>query len=396
MNTAWINPQIIIGNTATGSYYYARPLIVEAIWEQLNVGNHVLLAAPRRVGKSSVMLAMIEECPENTKCIFRNIQSIKSANEFYKRFYDLIIYCLSRFEKSTNWFSEWFKGIKIEEITLEGVKFGDRKDIDYLAEINKVLPLLRSKDVKVVLFLDELPEVLYNLHKNNQNEEASSILDNLRTWRQNPLLKENFGLVLAGSVGIHHVVKIIEGRISDLNDLKTIDFEPLTEEEAFEYIDWATQKATVQYNDELKTLLLSKIHYYLPYFINLMLDEINKIARKAGSSNITAQTIDAAFDTIVKNSDHFKEWKNRLFDYFPDNEADFLNEVLTYIAHQGAVNQRQLYDLAHKHNKKRDYIEFMNGLEKDGYITEQNEQYVFVSPFLKAFWKRSNPIYDAE
>jgi uncharacterized protein len=36
----------------------------------------------------------------------------------------------------------------------------------------------------------------------------------------------------------------------------------------------------------------------------------------------------------------------------------------------------------------------IQGLEHDGYITEQKEQYVFISPFLKAFWKNDNPIYD--
>lgn len=55
----WINPKIIIGNTATGAYYYDRPDIVANIWEQIMIGNHVLLAAPRRVGKSSIMKFMI-------------------------------------------------------------------------------------------------------------------------------------------------------------------------------------------------------------------------------------------------------------------------------------------------------------------------------------------------
>lgn len=396
MSVDWISPKIIIGPTAKGSYYYNRPQIVAAIWEQINTGTHVLLAAPRRVGKSSVMEFMVENCEESTKCVFRNIQGIKSSDEFYKRFYELIIFCLSKFDKAKSRFAGWFKEINFEEITLEGVKFGDRKSINYLEEIGSILPKLQSEKVKVVLFLDELPEVLHNLYKAGKKEEASSILDNLRVWRQDVRLKDCFCLVLAGSVGIHHVVKTIEGRTSDLNDLKTIDFEPLNYEEASDYVDRVTYEATVQYNDELKAFLLSKIHYYLPYFINLMLDEINKIARKTGNTTISQKSIDTAFDAIVKNSDHFKEWKNRLFDYFPADDAEYMNEVLTYIAHKEAINKRKLYDLASKYNKKNVYVDMMDGLEKDGYITEQDDQYVFVSPFLKAYWKRNNPIYDGE
>jgi hypothetical protein len=396
MSVEWSSPKIIIGPTAKGSYYYNRPQIVEAIWEQINTGTHVLLAAPRRVGKSSVMEFMVENCDEGTKCVFRNIQGIKSSDEFYKRFYELIIFCLSKFDKSKNWLADLFKGIIIEEVTLEGVKFSDRKSMNYLEEIDRILPKLQYEKVKVVLFLDELPEVLHNLYKAGKKEEAGSILDNLRVWRQDARLKESFCLVLAGSVGIHHVVKTIEGRTSDLNDLKTVDFEPLTYEEASEYVDRVTHEATVQYDEELKTFLLSKIHYYLPYFINLMLDEINKIARKKTNPLITQQSIDVAFDAVVKNSDYFKEWKNRLFDYFPANDAEYMNEVLTYIAHKDTINKRKLYDLAAKYNKKNVYVDMMDGLEKDGYITEQNDQYIFVSPFLKAFWKRNNPIYDGD
>lgn len=202
--------------------------------------------------------------------------------------------------------------------------------------------------------------------------------------------------MLAGSVGIHHIVKAIEGRTADINDFGIVAFEALTRSEADDYVTWATKDAAVQYDQVFLDHLLSKINYFIPYFINLMLDEINKAARKVDSPVISPQLIDAAFDTIVKNNDHFKEWKNRLFDYFAAQEAGFLNEALIYIAHRNAINHHQLYDMALKHGKKDTYMELIRGLEHDGYITEQGEHFVFMSPFLQAFWKRDNPVYDHE
>lgn len=392
----WIGPKIIIGSTATGDYYFDRPWIVSQIWEEIQKGNHVLIAAPRRVGKSSVMEFMVNHCPEGTKCLFKNIQGIKSEDEFYKQLYELIVLCLSKFQRNTNWLGDFLGGISIEEITMEGVKFGDKKQLNYLDEINKVLPKLSSNALKIVLFIDELPEVLNNLHKANQTTEASNIIDNLRGWRQMPVLKNHFSMVLAGSVGIHHVVKAIDGRVSDLNDLRKIDFEALSPAEAQAYIAWATDGATVQYEEPLQTYLLDKIACPIPYFINLMLDAINKQALKTRTSAITVAQIDEAFERVVKHDDHFVEWKNRLFQYFPAHESSFMNEVLTFIAHKNKINKRKLYDLAIKHQRTQDYIEIMDGLERDGYITEQADSYVFISPFLKAFWKRSNPIYDGK
>ncbi len=127
MTDNWIGPKIIIGNTATGEYYFQRPEIEEMIWEEILKGNHVLIAAPRRVGKSSIMQAMLEKHPDNTRCIFENIQSIKSEAEYYQRFYELLVQCLNKFEKGMEWLQNFVKGIAIEEFTLEGVKFSPKK-----------------------------------------------------------------------------------------------------------------------------------------------------------------------------------------------------------------------------------------------------------------------------
>jgi len=394
MNTDWKDPKIIVGPTAIGDYYYPRPQIEANIWDEIQKGGHVLLAAPRRVGKSSVMQAMLKNCPENTQCVFKNIQGVQSEAEFYQQFFELVLHCLKQFERGKNWLGNLFQHLNIEEITLDGVKFGERKPTNYAEEINLILQKIGQQQVKIVLLLDELPEVLNNLYKKGRREEASSILDHLRQWRQSPETRNHFSLVLAGSVGIHHIVKALEGRTADINDFAIVPFEALTREEASDYIAWATKDATVQYDLPMLTHLLTKINYFIPYFINLMLDEINKAARKKNHSTLDIQAIDTAIGMIVKNNDHFKEWKNRLFEYFTVEESGFLNETLIFIAHRHAINQRQLYNLALKHGKKDTYMELIRGLEHDGYIIELEGDLMFVSPFLQAFWKADNPIYD--
>ncbi|MBL7826133.1 MAG: hypothetical protein JNJ57_05840 [Saprospiraceae bacterium] len=393
METKWINPRTNIGNIVSGEYYYPRPFIETCIWEEIEKGNHVLLAAPRRVGKSSVMVALTENCPENTRCLYQNIQSIKSEAEYYRRFYELLLHCLSRFNKGINWVSQFVKGIKIEEITLDGVKFGDKRDINFEQELKSLLNQIAKSDVRIVLLLDELPEILNSLHKQKRDEEAGNILNHLRELRQNPDLRGRLSIVLAGSVGIQHVVKIIEGRIADINDFNLVPFDPLSRQEAYQYINWATKDATVQYETELAEHLLDQVQHFIPYFLNLMLDEINKSARRVNQPDIQKSHIDAAFTAVVKNSDHFKEWKNRLNDYFEPLEKAYLMEVLIHIAHTDGISPQRLFDFAVKHQLQYSYMDLVHGLEHDGYITEYSGQYRFVSPFLQAYWRRDNPVY---
>ena len=395
MNTNWTDPNFVIGDAAKGSNFYLRDDIIENVWDELKKGNSVLLAAPRRVGKTSIMQYMEQNAVDCYKLIFSNIQGVNSANELFERIYTLLLNCLNKTKKAINWLENFKNTIKITNISINGISF-ETKPTDFLKATNDLLIAINDiQEVeKIILLLDELPEVLLRISETNK-EDAISILKNIRHWRQQPGMNKKVKLVLAGSVGIHYVVDKIEKRNTDLNDLRIIDFKPLSNNEVHKYIDWATEGATVTYNLELKEYLLSKIQYFVPYFINLLLDKINEQARKVNNPKITTQSIDAAFDIVVKHRDHFEDWKQRLQDYMPKEDFNFVNEILIHTAHKGHISLQEIYDKAVKHNKTADYMDFMGDLEKDGYITEIEDEYRFMSPFLSAFWEKNNPIYNA-
>lgn len=393
MINEWNSPKIIIGPVATGDYYYHRLEIVEDIWEELEKGNFVLIAAPRRVGKTSVMKFMVENPKENYKLIFENIQGINSEDDFYKMIYKLILSCLNDSKKIKTWFKNYLKSKSISEVDFKGSFKITNQKIDYLEEINNVIPQLDTDSENIILLIDELPEVLHNLYKNNKKEQAISILKNMRSWRQDSRFKK-MQFVLAGSIGIHYVVNTIEGRNSDLNDLRKVYCNPLNWNQTNEYIEWATRDATVKYNEELKEYLLNKIQYFVPYFINIVLSEIDKTAKRNKNPEILTQSIDSAFEIVIKENDHFKDWKKRLSDYLSNENFLFVNEILIQIAHKESITIQEIYDKAIKHNKTSDYMDFISDLEQDGYIIENDKKYIFISPFLKEFWKRNNPIYN--
>ena len=237
--------------------------------------------------------------------------------------------------------------------------------------------------------------MLHNLHKKGENQIAKNINKNLRHWRQQTGF-EKLQFILAGSVGIHYVINLIEGRTSDINDLNKIYYKPLndSEGEVDDYINWVTKDATIKYDDELKKYLKSKIQYFVPYFINLMLDEINRMAMKNRNLKITNLEIDFAFNKIIKNNDYFSDWKKRLIDYMPKDDFKFVNDILKHIAHKEAITIQEIYNKAVKFNKEEDYMGFVRDLINDGYIVENYGKYIFISPFLKEFWKLDNPIYN--
>ena len=393
MSENWKSPNTVVGSVARGNNYFERQEIIDNIWREIEKDNYILIAAPRRVGKTSVMIHMVENSKEGYKLIFENVQGNKSETEFYKTLYRLILSCLTKGKQAKKWIEGYLKTKSITEVSLEGTFKISNHELNYLNEINDIIPQIDNEGETIVLLIDELPEVLFNLHKKGKAEEAMSILKNLRRWRQD-IQFQKLRFVLAGSIGIHYVVNAIEGRTSDLNDLKPVYCNPIEPHETNDYFDWATKNATVQYDEPLRNYFLDKIQYYVPYFFNIMLDEIDSKARKSNNPIVTEQDIDTAFYAVIKNNDHFVDWKRRLKDYMPGDDFEFVNELLTHIAHKGNISVQEIYDKAQRHNKSTDYMDFIFNLEHDGYITKKEHQYIFISPFLKEFWKQNNPIYN--
>ncbi|MDR0414175.1 MAG: AAA-like domain-containing protein [Prevotellaceae bacterium] len=390
----WKSPSIIVGQVATAKFYYPRPEVVKNILEKLDKGNSLLLAAPRRVGKTSIM-QYIQTHPANYKMAFADIEGINSAQRFYATIYRMLLECLSlsKTDRIKEWLRKYCNIKSISEIDIKGKIKIETLPLDFLKEIDHlVTEINRSETENIALLIDELPDMLFKMHKNEKTEEARSILKNLRSWRQDPKFR-NIRFVFAGSVGIHHVVNIIEQRNSDLNDLVSIPCKPLSKKAVSEYIEWATKEATVKYNDEMKKHLAEKIRYYVPFFINLMLDEIDRSARKTGYSTIGKQQINKAFNAILSNNDYFDDWRKRLSDYLPPADFKFVNELLTHIAHKKEITIQEIYDKALAHNKTENYMDFVDDLEKDGYIVQIAQKYMFISPLLEELWKRKNPIY---
>ncbi|MGJ8746097.1 AAA-like domain-containing protein [Polaribacter sp.] len=393
MKKQWTSPKIIIGPGATGNYYYPRTTIENEIWRELKKGNNLLLSAPRRVGKTSILINLSENSKKGYKLIFENVQGIVTEDLFYKTLYILILNCLSKFKTNTQKIKSYFTSKGISEINLNSLKF-DNKNIDYVWEINNIIPQLEEDGETIVLVIDELPEVLYSLHKTNQNAAASAILKNLRHWRQDESFKK-LKFIIAGSIGIHHVVNLIDGRTSDINDIKKVHCPALdSESDEFEkYIHWALEGASISFQEGVISYLKYKVGYLVPYFINLMLDEIDKDALKTGEIIITNIEVDKAYEKIITDNSYFSDWKKRLKDYLPAIDFKFVNQILIHIAHEDKISIQQIYNLAVEHDKTDDYMDFIYDLIQDGYLIEKNGDYIFISPFLKTYWKRNNPIF---
>lgn len=387
----WKTCNTSTGNAATGQQYFRREFMESVIWNKIKNNQNVRYRAPRRTGKTSILRYMAKNPIDHHKAIYQDIESIRTAEDFYIRMIELISTLLKPQTKIWNSLADIFGGIKIKEI---GTKLKIEKEgRDYKAVFLNLINKIERGKFTYVLFLDEFPDMLIKVSENEGDEMARDILDTLREVRFNEQFDKNFKLVLTGSVSLLHVVRKISN-IKSINDFSEVTLEDMSKEEALEFIDFITGGASMEIDDAEKEYLLTKLSQYVPYFIQVIIDKCDRDLQKEGRVKLVNADIDNAWGYVAKDNATLENWEERLENYFP-GDARFLKKVLTICAHEGTIAFTKILDIAQ--SKEFDILDrwkimIDNILVNDGYLQESNNQYTFISPLLQAWWKNKFPI----
>ena len=75
--------QNITGLPVVGDDLYGRGYELRTLWERLEHGEHVLLLAPRRVGKTSLMLELRRQPRPNWHVIYVDVEGAADAADLF-------------------------------------------------------------------------------------------------------------------------------------------------------------------------------------------------------------------------------------------------------------------------------------------------------------------------
>ncbi len=79
----------ITGQAVRGSNFFNRPKLQQRLWRKIESGSSLLLAAPRRVGKTSLLLHLLDNPGDKYICAYLITESINSEAEYYKKIFSI-------------------------------------------------------------------------------------------------------------------------------------------------------------------------------------------------------------------------------------------------------------------------------------------------------------------
>ncbi len=379
----------IIGQTARGEYFFPRQNITNEIWSKLDSGSNLLLVAPRRVGKTSILFDLHDHPHEGCIVVYYTSESVNDQNEFYKKLFGHILEAIGGKKKFSSKVGEFLKAqaSRIESVGLKNaeLKLGEIK-ISYLNETIKLLDSLELKEEKLIVLIDEFAQTVENIIKDYDEKSAKHFLQTMREIRQSPKLYGKIQFVYAGSIGLENIAHVINGS-NLINDLTLITVPALTKAESLEMTELLLEDSKLKFDDESFDYFLGLIEWFIPFHFQILLDEIGKIKTGAGKM-ITKTDVDSAVKNILKQRAYFEYWFERLRKAYEGNDFKFLKELLNFISLNQSVTSPEIVNMAIGYDLQDTYKTLVNILVHDGYINNADDEsrYRFNSPLLKKWW----------
>ncbi len=386
-----------------------RDEFVAELWDELRT-QHVVLSAPRRTGKTSVMDHLAAYPKNDFVPISVFVQDIGHPADFILLMLDLF------HEKHPKIFRDLFRsGGKfigsvlgtIKEIDFSGIKVGLREkdpnwQNNWKSYGDEFFSEVRKSEHKILLLVDEFPDMIVNMNKHHP-ELVRPFLAWFRGHRLSPHpKKDSVRWLICGSVNLSSTLDVL-GCLDEINDLHDIALPVLTNEQVKQFVENMLAGRGVEFSEKVPTRVAATLGRPVPLFLQMVTVNLHRSWKRDGQK-LTVRDVDAAFDELIVSSgarDKLQHFYSRIEQYYqsPKKEAAYALLANLCLSPDGLTRDALLADftrILHEHNhpstsdvRKSLFNQLMRDLENDFYVAEiKANHFDFASGLIKQWWKK--------
>jgi len=378
--------------------FFDRETEQRLIWSKLET-NNLLLLAPRRVGKTSLMLRFKKDAAAHGyRCLFFSVEDIGDETAFVRKFYEKLCEVegcepiLDRIMKSP--VGNLLKKIKKVSGGGVGVEFGELSGDDW-TQLGKTLAHALN-DIKEpwLIEIDEVPLFVLKLLKLEDGQKrVRAFLSWLRVLRQE---HPDIRWTLAGSIGLDTVTARLN--MGDtINDLLTVHLGPFSEESARRLLETLAESYGFILSPSVRDEIIKRVGWLLPYYLQIVFSLLRDNAPEHPERwEPTADMVPCIFDELLSpsNRNYFDYWRQRLTEELGAPDDRHATVLLNAACQDVAGSARQtLFQTLHMHIPDPEHCSdrlryLLDVLVNDGYLVEDGDRYRFRFGLLRDFWYR--------
>jgi len=388
----------VTGKPVQHENFFDREREIQKLWHHL-ANDDVLLLAPRRVGKTSIMWRLREQA--SSRDLTASHVSVADADSelgFVRQLYNAIIAiepARHRVEKlADGGLGQFFRRIKKVGALGVSVELSDTAVDDWRKVGEALVGALAETEQRALLLVDELPVFVLALARQDPSgARAADFLTWLRKLREAQSTTERVRWLLAGSIGLDTVARRL--RISKtIGDLYVYnDLGPFSRDTSLSFLEALAQTYVLPLADDVKDRICDRIEWLLPYHIQLIFSELRD---HCGDHRCpaTVEVVDLVYDKMLSKRPYFDHWEQRLHEELGEPDARYAIDLLNAVARDPtgvsittlqAVLGKHIHDADQRDERLTYLIDVLRG---DGYLTTAEDRLRFCSPLLRDYWAR--------
>ena len=387
----------VIGKPVVGDDLYGREYELSRIWELLEQGEHILMLAPRRVGKTSLMLELhraplddwevlyvdVEKGDSSADCVASIVATLAADPQFRSRieaipFSTVVKDILSRVSI----------GVDIDVLRVE-LKNAMGRDWDLAADrLQARLAGLPEAGRKLLIVIDELPILVSRMIRAGNQRDAELLLSRFRHWRQSPELRERVQTLFGGSIGLEGVLR--RARISGtINDLAPFHLDSWDRSTAADCLAELGRNVNFHLDSGAIIQILDLLQDPVPFHVQLFFFAVRD-GCKRDPSRVSAGLIDRCFAERLAGASgtaHLDHYVTRLEVALDEREYELARRILSQVCRRrGGWAIGDLAEIAE--SDERRFRAVLRDLEADGYLIREADRLAFRSNLLREWWRR--------
>jgi Cdc6-like AAA superfamily ATPase len=397
----------IVGSPARDDDFCFREEFLEDLWEAVEKHN-VLLLAPRRTGKTSVMYRMLDRPKESWLPIHLNVEDLKTPGDFIISLIDAInehqpAYMRNTLAKGWKFVNDTLS--RVERIEVSEFKFQLRKkenpEKKWQDRGNELIDRVIRSDKRVLFIIDELPDMLNSMF-NDSHENYDIFLHWFRKIRDRSL-KHQLRWLVGGSVNLIAALDQ-QGMVKQVNDLKSEPLPPFTNEEITEFVKHMLGSRDVRFDETVIPRIQDLLGTPIPLFLQMLTEELYRLWKRDKSRIMTATQVEEAYNKSLLGEmarDKLQHYRSRIdVHYLPDDReaACYFLSKMSLI--DTGLSHRALFQLYRQIEDRRTaprtgpalsqaFQRLMLHLQSDFYIEPSVDgAFDFASRLLKNWWKK--------
>jgi len=397
-------PKNIAGPVVRGDDLWGRNEDVAELWSQVQKGS-VLLAGPRRYGKSSLMYAVKDRPRRGWQAISLHVEYVESPQELLVELTAKLVALgilgtADDLKAQAGVFGRWLgrivdaeAGATIPAIGEVKIRLREGLDGEWRPLAEETLGRLGRLDQDLLIILDEFP-VMVGHFLDRSEEDGLSFLRWFRTQRHQDAGAHQVRWLLGGSVNIEpRLMKL--GRSELFNDLQRAHVRPMGPVEAAAFVRAVLEGENAAFDGAVPDAIVATCGASVHFFLQVVIEQCLAVARRSGGT-LTVEHVQPAYEEHVLGPEsraRFDHYRSRLAEYYGDLE-DAARVVLGHMAgtDTGSATLTSLRDLFEP-NELTDaqFADLLIQLEGDYYIEQDANTARFKSAFLLDWWLRNVP-----